>query len=508
LERKARFDPEAFRKAVVMNPSKSLSILSFTVIAVLGSGSVLGQGSSKKDGGLRFGNQGSRAAERRPSGPVRIAPKQTAERSSKVVTGSSRDSRLVMRGSDNGPSGVASGRNDGKPKFGRVIGGFPKSGNVDEMKHPGGKHPGSQAVIGRMPPQDPKRGGLIDVPLDPTARPALDGLKRNRMAGADLLPGRGGAKDEGLRAGFAPRSLDSIRQSFAPSANDGRQQDPGAASGTTKRGGHQTRYGSKSSMIGAETSTAGTSLAPIAYDDEGVRDNSKGETAKEWGHIAGPAADVFVTGGKGTEREQALRQAEAEDDANSGRTKGDSKGTGQGGESTGGQKGSSGTKDDGSVYRGSSDGKVDTWKYPDGKVVVRNHDNGTTTTLYPDGSTETKKKDGTTERTGPVSIPDPESGGSLGGYWQGQVDSQVARAKAGLKVGAKPAGNGNTDPADDNAGGTPSTKVENTRVRDLKRTLLGGDRVYGDEPARSNNGSAKSAPSSHGDEVTDPSPNE
>jgi hypothetical protein len=310
---------------------------------------------------------------------------------------------------------------------------------------------------GKPPSSGSTLPGGIATSLDPSARPDVSGFQKG--LGTDLL---GKDLSRGGLAGAQRTLEDPSVTASAESAG----KNPGGSG-----------YGNEESMVGAgaEKGTAGTSLAPVANDDEGVHGGLSAEKQKEYeGTVLGKVAGVFVTGGDNSTRGQALKQATDEIDGKSPSTS--DSGTAGGS----GSSGSSGSTDTGPKVvetHTSSDGVVSSTKFDDGTVVVVNTDNGTTTTQNPDGSTVTRDKDGnkTTTPAPSTSIPNPdnEGAGSLPPELQALHDQEMAQIRANAPKHVSGAGPENPSGGGDDTGYTPGNKTGATV--DKKQQLLGGD---------------------------------
>jgi hypothetical protein len=116
-------------------------------------------------------------------------------------------------------------------------------------------------------------------------------------------------------------------------------------------------------------------------------------------------------------------------------------------------------------------------KHSDGTIVVTNTDNGTTTVQKPDGTiVTTDTKGNTTTTPAPKTSVDPDGGGETRDLKWDPIRAEKER----MILQSRPnTGPGDVDPVED-----PSVVPVGTGTPvDMKQTLLGGDRRFGDDTA-------------------------
>jgi hypothetical protein len=187
------------------------------------------------------------------------------------------------------------------------------------------------------------------------------------------------------------------------------------------------------SMLSADkgAGTAGSTIAPVTNDDEGVHDVAHANP-DDYG-VLGKIGTAIGSGLPSTSTGQALKQATDEIDADSN-------------PDAGAVQPAPGPDDIVSEHE-SSDGTVYVIKFGDGTTIVADKNNNTTTTTHPDGSTDTR--DETTHKsthTDPLTTPDAEhQGAPLPDSIQHSIDADIEDLRA-----LKPAtDDGATDPNPD-----------------------------------------------------------
>ncbi len=322
----------------------------------------------------------------------------------------------------------------GKP--GTEVSGF-SGGNGSSSATAGSGGQASQGGLGSgglgskrnapIPPAsgDDKKPGLIDVSLDPTARPNLDDLQTNRLT--DKLGGDGSNADGkgGSVPGFKTKSLKDVGDSLAPEAR-GEQ-------GTSAQNSDNTRSDKKEeSMVGGVI-------------DDTLRDTAKGAKSTS-DSVTRSESGSSPTG-------EAARNATEDTVFSSGPTISDKNGI---------------------LVEKSGDGK---W------TRVTDANNGTKTVVRGDGSTYTvDTKSGKTIDTSPpladgnkkstsIPIDGDSSGNKLSAEVRALILADVAKMKpkeAGTKVGPE-------SPVDNPTDSGQGDFTRSGPIKDLKGKLLGGD---------------------------------
>jgi hypothetical protein len=312
----------------------------------------------------------------------------------------------------------------------------------------GGNDPGNGGA-------DPsKRGDNSAASLDSLSS-AVDALRNSVLNDLDPTknhdPTKGNSLDDLIGGG---RSLEDLKGALESSGFS-----TGETGGSSGKGGDlHPGNNREESMLGADTTTSGTSLAPVTNNDEGVHAADGGKTAKDFGDGTLGKAAAGIVSPPGPAHDQ-MQYAMDEIKSDSGRSA---------------TNNSAAPKD-----HTSSDGKVSSHRNDDGSTTVNDYSNGTTTTLNKDGSSTTSKIDsngnivpGSTTTTPAPSIPDED-------HQSAPVEPHFAKLmQEAIKSEHPPSHeNDNKDIVDSDIPGTVSVSdVRTTTVVDTKATLLTDNR--------------------------------
>jgi hypothetical protein len=279
-----------------------------------------------------------------------------------------------------------------------------------------GIHPGAETVTSRA--GSPGNGGS-DPTLDGNAS-SLDLYAINggvaALLGHDPMSEQDPSQRQDPTSSSSP-SLATVIQDAA--ANAGLvigTGSTGSSSGSSGSGGSPkqpdgpppSHSSTEETMFGADTSSAGTSIAPVTYNDEGVHAADGGKAQKDFGGgILGKAAQGIVSPPGPTHDQMQYAMDQIKSDSN-GTPNNNSNGTSNNNSNGNNAGNSSGSTPDKPV-----NGITTFHNDKDGSTTVTDLNNHTVTTLYNDGSSDTWKCDDTGKKLGDPEHSDPNKSPSI-----------------------------------------------------------------------------------------------